>query len=254
MPDGPILKLFEELKRLHRTAGEPSMRTIGDKIKYSYATVHSAMRGPKIPRWPPLELIVEELGGDVDHFKQLWIAALDFQESHNPPPSESIPSSINTETPKARQLEIPSLADLPRITIDRIQTTLDDLGVGYQEEDEESVLALWLRHRMLFAVEGPTEEILMMRAQINTTLPIAESARARLAVNEWNHTRRFMKAYVGDPDDENRIHIYGEMQIPLGTGATDQQLAELIDCGAAVGTLLAEWMHDEGCLSSGSDE
>lgn len=245
MPEGPARNLFEELKRLHRTAGAPPMRDIAKGMSYTYATVHSAMRGPKAPKWPLLEAIVDRLDGDADHFKQLWIAALDSQESHNPASSEPPSSDVNLETPKARHPTSPSSANLPEITIERIQSTLDHLQITHLEEDEKSVLAQWARHAMLFAVEGPSEEILVMRAQPYGTLPLVDLERVRLVLNEWNHTHRFMKAYVGDPTEKNRLPIYGEIQVPLAVGVADDQLVEFIDCGAAVATLLVDWLHNE---------
>ncbi|WP_353900189.1 YbjN domain-containing protein [Micromonospora harpali] len=239
------MKLFEELKRLHRTAGEPTMRQIAKNLPCTYATVHSAMRGPRVPKWPLLELIVEKLGGNTDHFKQLWIAALDSQELHRTTSSAPPASSTNLEVSKARHPELPSSTKLPELTIDRLQTTLDYLEIAYSEEGERFILARWSRHTMLFATEGPAEDILVMRVHPDATLPLIESERVRFVLNEWNHTRRFMKAYMGDPTEANRIPIYGEVQISLSAGATDNQLVEFVDCGAAVGTSLVDWLHNE---------
>jgi hypothetical protein len=107
---------------------------------------------------------------------------------------------------------------------------------------------LWERHNVLFTLEGPDKEILVMRARPNATVPPDWADRARSVVNEWNHTRRFMKAYIGEPTDRGQLPIYAEMQIPLGSGVDDAQLKELVDCAAAVATGFVDWLHDEGAL------
>jgi Putative bacterial sensory transduction regulator len=67
-------------------------------------------------------------------------------------------------------------------------------------------------------------------------------------VNEWNHSRRFCKAYVGDPTERGMLPIYAEMQVPLISGCHEALLAELIDCAAAVAVAFVDWLHDEGGL------
>ena len=67
-------------------------------------------------------------------------------------------------------------------------------------------------------------------------------------VNEWNHTRRFCKAYVGDPTERGMLPIYAEVQVPLLSGVHDPLLDELLDCAAAVTSAVVDWLHDEGAL------
>lgn len=73
---GPCYDLRSELRDLHLRAGEPSMRAIAHATHaLSHDTVHRVLAGPGVPRWGPLELIVEALHGDVERFRVLWIAA-----------------------------------------------------------------------------------------------------------------------------------------------------------------------------------
>jgi trehalose 6-phosphate synthase len=77
-PPGAITDLFDRLHELHLDAGEPGVRQIATGIGrgvVSYTTVHNAFRGPKVPKWGHLELIVDQLGGDVETFRSLWRAA-----------------------------------------------------------------------------------------------------------------------------------------------------------------------------------
>lgn len=96
-PPGPIRTLFDELRRLHRHAGEPSVRQLAANAGVSHATVHSALRGPRVPRWQNLELILEELHVDPDQVKALWVAARDAEDDEH-----DTPASRSRLPPKAR--------------------------------------------------------------------------------------------------------------------------------------------------------
>jgi hypothetical protein len=134
------------------------------------------------------------------------------------------------------------------VTLRRIAEALDLLEVRYLADGDGSLLAMWERHAVLFALEGPDDEILVMRARPHATVPPDWADRAYRIVNEWNHTRRFCKAYVGDPTERGQLPIYAELQVPLMSGAHDALVVELLDCAAAVATSFVDWLHDEGAL------
>ncbi|GAA1372600.1 MULTISPECIES: YbjN domain-containing protein [Catellatospora] len=139
-------------------------------------------------------------------------------------------------------------AETPQVNLRRIAATLDLLDIRYLSDGEESLLALWERHALLFAVEGPDDEILVIRARPHATVPPELADLAYRAVNEWNHTRRFAKAYVGDPTERGQLPIYAEWQVPLRSGVHDALLMELLDCAASVSTTFVDWMHSDGGL------
>ncbi len=85
------------------------------------------------------------------------------------------------------------------VTLNRLGNALDLLDVRYLADGGGSLLAMWERHAVLFTLEGPDDEILVIRARPHSTVPPDWADRAYRVVNEWNHTRRFCKAYVGDP-------------------------------------------------------
>ncbi|TWP46113.1 trehalose-6-phosphate synthase [Lentzea tibetensis] len=92
-PTGPVTDLFDRLHELHLDAGEPGVRQIATGIGrgvLSYTTVHNVFRGPKVPKWGHLELIVEQLGGDVEAFRTLWRTAR-LAELAAPGPNEPGP-------------------------------------------------------------------------------------------------------------------------------------------------------------------
>ena len=134
------------------------------------------------------------------------------------------------------------------VSLSRIKEVLDLLEVRYLADGTGSLMAMWERHAVLFTLEGPADEILVMRARPHATVPRDWADRAYRAVNEWNHTRRFCKAYVGDPTDRGQLPVYAELQVPLAAGVHDALLIELLDCAAAVGSTFVDWLHDEGGL------
>lgn len=134
------------------------------------------------------------------------------------------------------------------VTLRRIGEALDLLDVRYLADGDGSLLAMWERHAVLFTLEGPDDEILVMRARPHSTVPPDWADRAYRVVNEWNHTRRFCKAYVGDATERGMLPIYAEIQVPLLSGAHDPLLDELLDCAAAVTSAFVDWLYDEGGL------
>jgi hypothetical protein len=134
------------------------------------------------------------------------------------------------------------------VTLARLAAGLDHLEVRYLADGCGRLLGLWERHAVLFTLEGPEDEILVVRARPHSTVPPDWADRAYRAVNEWNHTRRFCKAYVGDPTERGQLPIYAELQVPLRSGASDALLVELLDCGAVVAATFVDWLHDEGAL------
>jgi hypothetical protein len=134
------------------------------------------------------------------------------------------------------------------VTLHRLGNALDLLDVRYLADGSGSLLAMWERHAVLFTLEGPEDEILVIRARPYSTVPPDWADRAYRVVNEWNHTGRFCKAYVGDPTERGQLPIYAEMQVPLSAGANDSMLVEMLDCGADESSNFVDWLHDEGAL------
>lgn len=87
---GPHRDLVEALHRLHREAGEPSLRAIGRKAGCSHTTVFHVLSHPRLPAWELLEVIVTALAGTPAEFRVLWLAATAEGIRHLPPPGRTI--------------------------------------------------------------------------------------------------------------------------------------------------------------------
>jgi hypothetical protein len=153
-------------------------------------------------------------------------------------------ASSHLEVPAQR---VPDGAVRP-LSLRRVRDALDRLDIRYLTDSDGSLLAMWERHAVLFAIEGPEDEILVMRGRPHGTVSPDWADRAYRAVNEWNHTRRFCKAYIGDVTERGMLPIYAEIQVPLQSGAHDPLLDELVDCAAAVTSAFVDWLHDDGAL------
>ncbi len=134
------------------------------------------------------------------------------------------------------------------VTMKRISDALDRLEIRYLTDNDGSLLAMWERHAVLFALEGPDDEILVMRGRPHGTVSPDWADRAYRVVNEWNHTRRFCKAYIGDATERGMLPIYAEIQVPLLAGVHDPLLDEMLDCAAAVTSAFVDWLYDDGGL------
>jgi hypothetical protein len=139
-------------------------------------------------------------------------------------------------------------AVIEAVTVLRVAAALERLDIRYLTDGDGGLLALWERHTVLFALEGPTDEILVIRVRVNATVPPDWAERSYRVVNEWNHTRRFLKAYVGDPTDRQQLPIYAELQLPMLAGVHDRLLTELVDCARVVAQGFVDWLHEEGAL------
>lgn len=152
----------------------------------------------------------------------------------------------------APRIELPAQRTPDRlsqpITMRRVAEALDRLEIRYLTDGDGSLLAMWERHAVLFALEGPDDEILVMRGRPHGTVHPDWADRSYRVVNEWNHTRRFCKAYVGDATERGMLPIYAEIQIPLVSGVHDALLDEMLDCAAAVTSTFVDWLYDEGGL------
>jgi hypothetical protein len=128
---------------------------------------------------------------------------------------------------------------------ERITDALRRLDVRYLVDENGGVVALWERHVVQVRAEGPDEDILVLRSRAYQTVPHEWAERGYAAVNEWNRTRRFLKAYLGEQTESGSLPVFGEIQVPVRPGITDALLDELIDCGTAIAGTFVDWLEGE---------
>jgi hypothetical protein len=128
---------------------------------------------------------------------------------------------------------------------DRIISALKNLDIRYLVDENGGIVALWERHIVQVRAEGPDADILVLRARAYQTVPREWAERGYAAMNEWNRTRRFLKAYLGEPTESGALPVFGEIQVPVRPGITTALLEELIDCGTAISGTFVEWLEGE---------
>src|SRR5262245_57690713 len=134
------------------------------------------------------------------------------------------------------------------ITPEQLGAALHDLDITYVRDADGGFVAMWERHAVLFALEGPADDILVIRARPLGTVPIDWAHRAYEVVNEWNHARRYVKAYVADANGLDQLPIYAEMQVPFGAGVQCGVLADLLSLAVTELGCFVDWLHDGGAL------
>ena len=121
------------------------------------------------------------------------------------------------------------------MTLRRVGDALDRLEIRYLADGDGSLLAMWERHAVLFALEGPDDEILVMRARPHGTVP-AGLGRPLLPGGQRvePHAPASARRTWATRPNAASSPIYAEIQVPLAPGVHDPLLDEMLDCAAAV--------------------
>ncbi len=111
-----------------------------------------------------------------------------------------------------------------------------DFTVDFGLNDEEEILL-----RVLMSAEGPNEDIFVIRGVTNLMVPKTLWPKVMAGCNQWNQERRYPKAYLFVPENEETLFgtIHLEGQFPLGAGVTQPLVDELIT--TLVQTSFAFW-------------
>lgn len=75
IPPGAQRDLNDALHELHHQAGWPSLRVLAREAGCSHTTISSVFSAPRLPAWGVIEVLVEAMRGDVNHFRDLWLRA-----------------------------------------------------------------------------------------------------------------------------------------------------------------------------------
>jgi hypothetical protein len=70
--DTPLLRFAGDLRRLRRSAGQPSYRELGKRINYSAAALSDALSGRRLPTFAVTVALVRACHGDIDEWTERW--------------------------------------------------------------------------------------------------------------------------------------------------------------------------------------
>jgi hypothetical protein len=126
------------LRTLHVAAGEPSSRAVAEAVGgMSHTTVNQVLRFRKIPSWPVLSKIVNQLGGDQEMFRILWSATRDTGTD----------DISNLPSPGASNPEVSVFVSYAHVddkaTYKRVRQFVDDVGNTYESMTGKEVGAFF---------------------------------------------------------------------------------------------------------------
>ena len=138
------------------------------------------------------------------------------------------------------------------VTLGRIGKALDLLDIRFLADGSGSLLAMWERHAVLFTLEGPDDEILVMRPGRTPR----SRRTGRIGRTAWSTSGTTPAASArptsATPPSGGSCRSTPRCRCRSTPGAHDALLVEMLDCGAAVATSFVDWLHDEGALLDGS--
>ena len=99
---------------------------------------------------------------------------------------------------------------------------------------------------MLFALEGPDDEILVMRARPHATVPPDWADRPTAWSTSGTTPAASARRTSATPPSAASCRSTPRCRCRCASGAHDALLVEMLDCAAAVATTFVDWLHDEG--------
>ena len=216
LPPGPGRALSDALHDLHHAAGWPSLRAIARDVGVSPTTVSAVFSSPRLPTWGLLELIAEDLGGDVEELRRLWLEA---------------------STPAGVRAPEPALIAGRRAELARVRRHVES-GTGLLLVTGEAGIG---KTRLVDTVRRTTD-VLVARGcglPLSTAVPLLPIATALRTVHETDRGQWLKEALVGTAPFVRAalttlLPELGTPDLPPGDGEVVRR--QLL---AAVGTTLA---------------
>ena len=143
---------------------------------------------------------------------------------------------LRSASRSAAQVPDPALVPAP-LSSDRIVAWLERNGFAYFTDSDGDVGGLWHGRLFYFLVLGDKDEVLQVRGQWQREATIERLGVILEALNEWNADHIWPKAYTRVRDDGSVV-VCGETTTDVETGLTDDQLAQLLQCGLATASML----------------
>ena len=125
-----------------------------------------------------------------------------------------------------------------------LQQILDEYGLKHAIDDDGDLMVRWERCSVFFFHYGDEHEVLQARMYLNRRFPVEMRPTLALALDDWNRTKLFPKAYTVLPDD-GMVGICAEQCFDFEPGGTREQVQHTV--GVWIDTLLrfAEWVEEQ---------
>ncbi len=118
---------------------------------------------------------------------------------------------------------------------DRVQAWLERSGFAYFTDSDGDLGGLWHAQLFYFLVVGDRDEVLQVHGQWHREATIERLPELLEACNEWNAEHIWPKAYTRVRDDGSVV-VCADTTTDVEHGVTDDQLAQLLQCGLSTGS------------------
>lgn len=137
-----------------------------------------------------------------------------------------------------------SSQDAPRpVDRERIAQCLTARGYRFVVDLDGDLTGTWDAHRFWFLLLGDDNDVVQVRGRWVRTLPPGQRRPALLALNDWNRDRIWPKSYLREEDGQ--LAVYAEVSVDLESGATDDQLDQILTCGLGTGVQLFKTLDNQ---------
>jgi hypothetical protein len=129
-------------------------------------------------------------------------------------------------------------------TMPMLQQVLDEYGLKHGIDEDGDLTVRWERCTVYFFFRGDEREILQARLYLNRRFAVELRPTLALALDDWNRTKLFPKAYTVLPDD-GMVGICAEQSYDFELGATRDQIQHTV--GVWIDTLVsfANWVDEQ---------
>jgi hypothetical protein len=125
-----------------------------------------------------------------------------------------------------------------------LRQVLDEYGLKHTIDDDGDLTVRWEKCSIYFFHYGDPPNVLQARVYLNRRFPVEARPTLALALDDWNRTKLFPKAYTVLPDD-GMVGICGEQSFDFDRGATRDQIHHTV--GVWIDSLLrfADWVDEQ---------
>lgn len=125
-----------------------------------------------------------------------------------------------------------------------LQQILDEYGLRHSLDSDGDLCVGWQKCILYFFHYGDNDEVLQARMYLTRRFPVELRPTLALALDDWNRTKLFPKAYTVLPDD-GKVGICAEQCFDFEAGATRDQIHHTI--GTWIDALLrfVDWVDQQ---------
>lgn len=129
-------------------------------------------------------------------------------------------------------------------TTPMLEQILDEFELKHSIDQDGDLALRWENCSIFFFHYGEHDEVLQARMYLNRRFSVELRPTLALALDDWNRTKLFPKAYTMLPDD-GIVGICAEQSYDFELGATREQIQHTV--GVWIDTLLrfAEWVDEQ---------